>query len=170
MTGLDRYYSFGVKENWLRVYFDYEGSANFWNTDVDGVIPNKKNDAFLNFVKDAGLVYHRQNRCGYLYNQRIPPLGRNALLPFERRGAQFADRYGAGHLQYFGDCKEANRSSRHGRRHTRSLGSYRRTQILPPIFMRTKRSWLGFTAGFRSRRRSSEAMWPSAASCRTAMM
>ena len=29
MTGLDRYYSFGVKENWLRVYFDYEGSANF---------------------------------------------------------------------------------------------------------------------------------------------
>ena len=57
MTGLDRYYSFGVKENWLRVYFDYEGSANFWNTDGDGEIPNKKKDAFLNFVKDAGMVY-----------------------------------------------------------------------------------------------------------------
>ena len=56
MTGLDRYYSFGVKENWLRVYFDYEGSANFWNTDGDGEIPNKKKDAFLNFVKDAGMV------------------------------------------------------------------------------------------------------------------
>ncbi len=56
MTGLDRYYSFGIRENWLRVYFDYEGSANFWNTDGDGEVPNKKKDAFLNFVKDAGLV------------------------------------------------------------------------------------------------------------------
>lgn len=64
MTGLDRYYSFGVKENWLRVYFDYEGSANFWNTDGDGEIPNKKKDAFLNFVKDAGMVYEDKTLKG----------------------------------------------------------------------------------------------------------
>lgn len=56
MTGLDRYYSFGIKENWLRVYFDYEGTASFWTSDGDGEVPNKKKDAFLNFVKDAGLV------------------------------------------------------------------------------------------------------------------
>lgn len=56
MAGLDRYYSFGIKENWMRVYFDYEGSERFWNTDGDGEVPNKKKDAFLNFVKDAGLV------------------------------------------------------------------------------------------------------------------
>ena len=35
MAGLDRYYSFGIRENWLRVYFDYEGSDSFWNTDGD---------------------------------------------------------------------------------------------------------------------------------------
>ena len=56
MTGLDRYYSFGIKENWLRVYFDYEGTEAFWTSDGDGEVPNKKKDAFLNFVKDAGLV------------------------------------------------------------------------------------------------------------------
>ncbi len=57
MPGLDRYYSFGIRENWMRVYFDYEGADSFWNTDGDGEVPNKKKDAFLNFVKDSGLVY-----------------------------------------------------------------------------------------------------------------
>ena len=56
MAGLDRYYSFGIKENWLRVYFGYEGSDSFWITDGDCEVPNKKKDAFLNFVKDSGLV------------------------------------------------------------------------------------------------------------------
>ena len=46
MTGLDRYYSFGIKENWLRVYFDYEGTSSFWKSDGDGEVPNKKKDAF----------------------------------------------------------------------------------------------------------------------------
>ena len=44
MTGLDRYYSFGIKENWLRVYFDYEGTSSFWKSDGDGEVPNKKKD------------------------------------------------------------------------------------------------------------------------------
>ena len=56
LNGLDRYYSFGIRENWMRVFFDYEGSESFWNTDGDGEVPNKKKDAFLNFVKDCGLV------------------------------------------------------------------------------------------------------------------
>lgn len=67
MTGLDRYYSFGIKENWLRVYFDYEGTASFWNSDGDGEVPNKKKDAFLNFVKDAGLVDEDKSLKGKEY-------------------------------------------------------------------------------------------------------
>lgn len=67
MAGLDRYYSFGVRDNWLRVYFDYEGTESFWNTDGDGEVPNKKKDAFLNFVKDAGLVDEDKSLKGKEY-------------------------------------------------------------------------------------------------------
>lgn len=67
MTGLDRYYSFGIKENWLRVYFDYEGTSSFWKSDRDGEVPNKKKDAFLNFVKDAGLVDEDKSLKGKEY-------------------------------------------------------------------------------------------------------
>lgn len=67
MTGLDRYYSFGIRENWLKVYFDYEGSERFWNTDGNGEVPNKKKDAFLNFVKDASLVYEDKSLKGKEY-------------------------------------------------------------------------------------------------------
>jgi len=74
MAGLDRYYSFGIKENWLRVYFDYEGSDSFWITDGDGEVPNKKKDAFLNFVKDAGLVSEDKSLKGkdYKYIKNKP--------------------------------------------------------------------------------------------------
>lgn len=67
MTGLDRYYSFGIREKWLRVYFDYEGSKAFWLSDGDGEVPNKKKDAFLNFVKDAGLVEEDKSLKGKEY-------------------------------------------------------------------------------------------------------
>lgn len=67
MTGLDRYYSFGIKENWLRVYFDYEGTSSFWKSDGDGEVPNKKKDTFLNFVKDAGLVDEDKSLKGKEY-------------------------------------------------------------------------------------------------------
>lgn len=74
MTGLDRYYSFGIRENWLRIYFDYEGSEQFWNSDGDGEVPNKKKDAFLNFVKDAGLVEEDKSLKGkeYKYTRYKP--------------------------------------------------------------------------------------------------
>ena len=67
MTGRDIYYSFGIKENWLRVYFDYEGTSSFWKSDGDGEVPNKKKDAFLNFVKDAGLVDEDKSLKGKEY-------------------------------------------------------------------------------------------------------
>ena len=74
MTGLDRYFSFGIRENWMRVYFDYEGSETFWNSDGDGEVPNKKKDAFLNFVRDAGLVYEDTSLKGkeYKYTKYKP--------------------------------------------------------------------------------------------------
>ena len=67
MTGLDRYYSFGIKENWLRVYFDYEGTSSFWKSAGAGEVPNKKKDAFLNFDKDAGLVDEDKSLKGKEY-------------------------------------------------------------------------------------------------------
>ena len=70
MAGIDRYYSFGIRENWLRVFFDYEGLDSFWNTDGDGEVPNKKKDAFLNFVKDAGLVDEDRTLKGKEYRYK----------------------------------------------------------------------------------------------------
>lgn len=56
VKGLGKYFSFGVKENWVKTYFKYEGSERFWDSDGDGEVANKKKDAFLNFVKDAGFI------------------------------------------------------------------------------------------------------------------
>lgn len=56
VKGLGKYYSFGVKENWVRTYFKYKGSEQFWDSDGEGEVANKKKDAFLNFVKDAGFI------------------------------------------------------------------------------------------------------------------
>lgn len=56
MKGLGRYFSFGVRENWMKIFFKYKGSEEFWNSDGDSAVANKKKDAFLNFIKDAGIV------------------------------------------------------------------------------------------------------------------
>lgn len=72
MAGIDRYYSFGIRKLWLDLYFQYEGSADFWNTDGNGVVANKKKDAFLNFVKDAGLVVYNKSNGGDKYTKNEP--------------------------------------------------------------------------------------------------
>ena len=46
MAGIDRYFSFGIREQWLETYIRYEGSADFWLSDGDGQVANKKKDAF----------------------------------------------------------------------------------------------------------------------------
>lgn len=56
VKGLGRYFSFGVKGNWVKTYFKYKGSEQFWDSDGEGEVSNKKKDAFLNFVKDAGFI------------------------------------------------------------------------------------------------------------------
>jgi len=72
MKGLDRYFSFGIRKNWLASFLKYDGKENFWNTDGDGEVPNKKKDAFLNFVKDAGLVVYNKNNVGDKYSKYEP--------------------------------------------------------------------------------------------------
>lgn len=81
MAGLDRYFSFGIRKNWLDIFFQYEGSADFWNSDGDGVVANKKKDAFLNFVKDAGLVTYNKSNGGDKYTKNEPSTLAKALFP-----------------------------------------------------------------------------------------
>ena len=72
MAGIDRYFSFGIRKSWLDLYFQYEGGADFWNTDGNGLVANKKKDAFLNFVKDAGLVVYNKSNVGNKYTKNEP--------------------------------------------------------------------------------------------------
>lgn len=72
MKGLDRYFSFGIRKGWLESYFRDHGAAEFWLTDGHGAVPNKKKDAFLNFIKDAGLVTYNKNNGGDKYTKNEP--------------------------------------------------------------------------------------------------
>ncbi len=72
MAGLDRYYSFGVREQWLNIFAKYEGGVDFWITDGDGQVPNKKKDAFLTFLKDANIVEFSKKADGDKYTKCLP--------------------------------------------------------------------------------------------------
>lgn len=72
VKGMDRYYSFGIRKNWIDIFFRYEGTSDFWMSDGDGVVANKKKDAFLNFVKDAGLVVYNKTNGGDKYTKNEP--------------------------------------------------------------------------------------------------
>lgn len=72
MAGLDRYFSFGSRLLWLDIYSKYEGNTAFWNTDGDGHVANKKKDAFLTFLKDAGIVEYNKHVDGDKYTKCKP--------------------------------------------------------------------------------------------------
>ena len=72
MKGMDRYFSFGIRKNWMDMFFQDEGSVDFWMSDGHGFVANKKKDAFLNFVKDAGLVEYDKTLDGDKYTKNIP--------------------------------------------------------------------------------------------------
>ena len=72
MKGMDRYFSFGIRKNWMDLFFQDEGLADFWISDGHGFVANKKKDAFLNFVKDAGLVKYDKTIDGDKYTKNIP--------------------------------------------------------------------------------------------------
>lgn len=76
VKGMDRYYSFGIRKSWVDIFFSESGSDKFWNTDGRGMVPNKKKDAFLNFVKDAGLTVFSKSSGTDKYTKNIPsPFG-----------------------------------------------------------------------------------------------
>lgn len=72
MAGLDRYFSFGARAQWLEIFTKYDGGTEFWLTDGDGQVPNKKKDAFLNFLKDAGMVEYSKKADGDKYTKCLP--------------------------------------------------------------------------------------------------
>ena len=72
VKGLDRYFSFGIRKNWLDLFFEEKGTAQFWLNDGQGIVANKKKDAFLNFVKDAGLFYYDKKTVGDKYTKNLP--------------------------------------------------------------------------------------------------
>lgn len=81
MTGMDRYFSFGIRKNWMDIFFQYEGKTDFWNTDGGGAVANKKKDAFLAFVKDAGLVVYNNSNGGDKYSKNEPSALAKVLFP-----------------------------------------------------------------------------------------
>lgn len=72
VAGLDRYFTFGAKSEWLDIFIKYQGKADFWIKDGDGQVPNKRKDAFLNFLKDAGIVEYNKKVDGDKYTKCIP--------------------------------------------------------------------------------------------------
>lgn len=79
MTGMDRYFSFGAREEWLRIYCDYNGSAEFWESNGDGLVANKKKDAFRNFLLDAGLADFDKKAIGDKYEKCLPNAFTNVI-------------------------------------------------------------------------------------------
>ncbi len=69
---LDRYFSFGIKKSWLDLYFKDNGSTEFWITDGHSEVPSKKKDAFLNFLKDSGMVEFDKSVSGDKYAKYVP--------------------------------------------------------------------------------------------------
>lgn len=72
MAGLDRYFSFGIREQWLDIFIKYEGAPEFWLSDGDGQVANKKKDAFKNFMEDAGIIIYDKKAEGDKYTKCIP--------------------------------------------------------------------------------------------------
>lgn len=72
MAGLDRYFSFGARAEWMDIFCRYDCGADFWMSDGDGLVANKKKDAFKNFLQDAGLVVYDKNADGDKYCKCVP--------------------------------------------------------------------------------------------------
>ena len=79
MTGLDRYFSFGARAEWMDIFCRYDCGAEFWMSDGDGLVANKKKDAFKNFVQDAGLVVFDKKAEGDKYTKCIPTAAAEAV-------------------------------------------------------------------------------------------
>lgn len=74
MAGIDRYFTFGTRAEWLDSFIRYEGGKEFWLSDGDGQVANKKKDAFKNFANDAGLIIYDKTADGDKYTKCLPTL------------------------------------------------------------------------------------------------
>lgn len=72
MAGPDRYFTFGVRDEWLEIFAKYKGGKEFWLTDGDNKVANKKKDAFRNFTEDAGLTAYNKSADGDKYTKCLP--------------------------------------------------------------------------------------------------
>lgn len=72
VTGIDRYFSFGVKASWVETFCAYQGSPEFWLSDGDNQVSNKKKDAFRNFALDAGLIEYNSKTTGDKFTKCAP--------------------------------------------------------------------------------------------------
>lgn len=72
VKGLDRYYTFGVRKEWMRTYFEFDGSPAFWESNGNSQVDNKKKDAFQHFVEDAGIATYDKNAPGDKYMKYVP--------------------------------------------------------------------------------------------------
>ena len=68
----DRYFTFGVREEWVDTFVKYKGERDFWLSDGDGKVPNKKKDAFRNFALDSGLAVYDRKAEGDKYTKCLP--------------------------------------------------------------------------------------------------
>lgn len=80
---MGRFYSFGIKGEWLNIYFKYKGLNEFWENDGDGVVANKKKQAFLNFLRDADVLVANK-KLGYdLYTKNELTKFGSVILDFD---------------------------------------------------------------------------------------
>lgn len=72
MSGIDRYFSFGARAAWMEIFSNYRGSTEFWLSDGDDQVPNKRKDAFRSFGIDAGLIEYNAKAMGDKYTKCLP--------------------------------------------------------------------------------------------------
>ena len=72
LKGIDRYYSFGVRSQWLDIYVKHKGRPDFWLSDGEGLVENKKKDAFVAFLKDSEIVVYDRKADGDKFTKCIP--------------------------------------------------------------------------------------------------
>lgn len=80
MASPDRYYSFGVRCEWLEVFAKYNGGKDFWLTDGDNKIGNKKKDACKAFTEDAGLTAYNNKAEGDKYTKCLPTVFADTVI------------------------------------------------------------------------------------------
>lgn len=80
MASPDRYFTFGVRSEWLEVFTKYNGGKEFWLTDGDNKIGNKKKDACKAFTEDAGLTAYNKNADGDKYTKCLPTVFADTII------------------------------------------------------------------------------------------